>query len=338
LGSFKVKIDEQGTSGDWLSSEGTGMDQIEKFKKALVGQGLDPGKIFTDGAIHRFPTWGDNAGETSGAYWHNGNVGWFQDWRTMERAQVVKGTLSEADKAALADSFSRNGQKVSRKALEAGIQKIWNVATKPDGHPYLLKKQIQVVPQVKQFDGKLIIPLFGINSELNGLQRIDADGRKRFLAGSRKKGSFFSIVGGKTIVVCEGFATGVSIHQATGFSVAVAFDAGNLLPVAKKMCAKVGSDRVVVAGDNDNWKTATGQPDTGTRAAKKVASAIGVTVVLPVFQSPNGEHTTDFNDLFVAEGADAVKTQFKAAKTGEDDFDAVEPVDIFGDILLTGKP
>ena len=44
------------------------MDQIEKFKKSLADQGLDPGEILTDGAIHRFPTWGDKSGETSGAY------------------------------------------------------------------------------------------------------------------------------------------------------------------------------------------------------------------------------------------------------------------------------
>lgn len=79
------------------------MDEISKFIKAMADQALDPGKIFADSNIHRFPTCGDNVGETSGAYWHNGNVGWFQDWRTMERPQVVKDKLSEADKAALAD-------------------------------------------------------------------------------------------------------------------------------------------------------------------------------------------------------------------------------------------
>ena len=34
------------------------------------------------------------------------------------------------------------------------------------------------------------------------------------------------------LVICEGFATGASIHEATGHAVAVAFNAGNLQAVA----------------------------------------------------------------------------------------------------------
>ena len=90
------------------------MEQISEFVEAMAAHGLDPGDIKTDGAIHRFPTWGDKSGEASGAYWHNGNVGWFKDWRTMENVHVVKGTLSKADKEALAGSFNGSGQKVSR--------------------------------------------------------------------------------------------------------------------------------------------------------------------------------------------------------------------------------
>jgi len=314
------------------------MDQISEFVEKMAAQDLDPGDIVPDAVVHRFPTWGDKSGEASGAYWHNGNVGWFQDWRTMDKAHVVEGTLSEADKEALAGSFNGNGQKVSRKALEAGIRKIYHAGTDPDDHPYLSKKQIPAVPQVKQYDGKLIIPVFGIDGKLNGLQRIDADGRKRFLTGTRKKGSFFDIVGSKTVVICEGFGTGVSIHHATGFSITVAFDAGNLKPVAEKICKKVGSDKAIIAGDRDSWKIAEGKPDTGTQLAKKAASSTGARLVLPVFQKTDGKHTTDFNDLFIAEGVDAVKAQLKAAKPGEGDFDNLEPVDIFGDTFLTGKP
>lgn len=37
------------------------------------------------------------------------------------------------------------------------------------------------------------------------------------------------------VVVTEGYATGASIHEATGARVIVAFNAGNLLPVAKQI-------------------------------------------------------------------------------------------------------
>jgi phage/plasmid primase-like uncharacterized protein len=316
------------------------MNVMSEFIEAMADHDLDPGDIIADGIIHRFPTWGDKSGEASGAYWHNGNVGWFQDHRTMKSARIVKGTLSEADKEALKGSFNGNGQKVSREALEAGIREIWQAGTKPEGHPYLLKKQIPVVHGIKQYDGKLIIPLFGIDGELNGLQNIDADGRKLFLTGTRKRGSFFSIVGSETVVICEGFATGVSIHEATGYSITVALDAGNLEPVAKQICNKVGSDKVIVAGDRDSWKIAEGKRDVGTESAKKAAAATGARLVFPVFQKADGKRTTDFNDLFIAEGADAVKAQIKTSNTGgvEVVFDSVEPIDIFGDATLTGRP
>jgi hypothetical protein len=86
------------------------MDETSEFIDAMAHQGLDPGDIIADGIIRRFSTWGDQRGEASGAYWHNGRCGWFQDHRTMEKPEVVKGKLSEADREALAGSFN-GGQK-----------------------------------------------------------------------------------------------------------------------------------------------------------------------------------------------------------------------------------
>jgi putative DNA primase/helicase len=282
----------------------------EKFKRQMAEHGLDPGEIIPDGAIHRFSTWGDAAGEMSGAYWHNGRVGWFQDWRTMEKPETVRGAISKADQEALKGSFSGSNNKVSRKALEAGIRRIWNAGTESDGHPYLKQKGITALSgRIKQHEGCLIIPVFGINGELNGLQRIDAEGRKRFLAGTRKKGSFFSIPGNGTYLICEGFATGVSLHKATGASIAVAFDAGNLSNIAKAISKKVDHRNVIIAGDNDSWKSEVGQKNVGADIAKKAAQEIGARCVLPKFQRSDGKKTTDFNDLHRSEGLETVKKQ-----------------------------
>ena len=243
------------------------MDRIEEFKRQMIEHNLDHGEIITDAVIHRFPAWGDGKDETSGAYWHNGRVGWFQDWRTMESPVIVKGEITKADQAALNGSFTGTNNKVSRKALEAGIRRIWNAGTNPEGHPYLQKKGITAAPEVKQHEGCLIIPVFGLNGELNGLQRIDADSRKRFLAGTRKKGSFFSISGNETYIICEGFSTGVSLHEATGASVAVAWDAGNLLHVARAVSKKVDPKNIIIAGDND----LANEKNIGADMAKKAA-------------------------------------------------------------------
>ena len=285
------------------------MNKVQNFRQQMADHNLDPEEIIPDATIHRFPTWGDSVGEASGSYWHNGNFGWFQDWRTMEKPEVVKGKLSKADQEALKGSFTGVNNKVSRKSLEAGIRRIWKAGTEPDGHPYLKKKGITAPSEVKQHDGCLVIPVFSTDNKLHGLQRINTNGRKKFLAGTRKKGHFFSITGNETFIICEGFSTGVSLHKATGAGVVVAFDAGNLLPVARKISKKVDPQNILIAGDNDlsNGK------NIGAEMAENAGRDIGCRVMLPRFQSPNGKKTTDFNDLHRIEGLDAVKEQFNAA-------------------------
>ena len=47
------------------------------------------------------------------------------------------------------------------------------------------------------------------------------------------------------VLVAEGYATAASLHMATGFPVAVAFDAGNLVHVAKALRARYRGVRIV---------------------------------------------------------------------------------------------
>jgi len=49
-------------------------------------------------------------------------------------------------------------------------------------------------------------------------------------------GGLFHAIGDATLdelIICEGYATGASLHEATGFQVLCAMSAGNLLPVAQ---------------------------------------------------------------------------------------------------------
>ncbi|MBK8121815.1 MAG: toprim domain-containing protein [Sulfuritalea sp.] len=76
------------------------------------------------------------------------------------------------------------------------------------------------------------MPIRDTAGELHSLQFIGASGTKRFLKGGRAAGLYFLIgVVGKVVCIAEGYATGASIHAATGYAVAVAFNAGNLGPV-----------------------------------------------------------------------------------------------------------
>jgi hypothetical protein len=63
------------------------------------------------------------------------------------------------------------------------------------------------------------------------------------------------------LCIAEGYATGASIHVATGYAVAVAFDAGNLLHVA--LCVNILANGVCkVAGPGERIKARRGyQPN-----------------------------------------------------------------------------
>ena len=68
----------------------------------------------------------------------------------------------------------------------------------------------------------------------------------------RISGLFFAI-GDPTYerVVCEGYATGASIHEATGYCVHVAFNAGNLISVAKTIRQQHSESKIFIAADDD---------------------------------------------------------------------------------------
>ncbi|PPV06097.1 hypothetical protein XBLMG947_1432 [Xanthomonas bromi] len=130
--------------------------------------------------------------------------------------------------------------------------------------------------------GDLLVPVRLPDGHLINVQRIDAVGRKLFLRGGQKRGGFLRIEGVGRTWLCEGMATGASVHEATGATVVVAFDAGNLIHFASLADA--------VAADND----ASG---TGQRAAE----ATGLPWACP---TAVGE---DFNDIHQRQGIEAVR-------------------------------
>jgi putative DNA primase/helicase len=96
--------------------------------------------------------------------------------------------------------------------------------------------------------------------DIHSLQFIGPDGVKRFLTGGRVTGCYFSIgnpKGAAALCIAEGFATGATIHEATGYPVAVAFNAGNLGAVAKTLRGKFPDLPLILCGDFD--KSGTGQ-------------------------------------------------------------------------------
>lgn len=146
---------------------------------------------------------------------------------------------------------------------------------------------------------------------------------------SRAADCFFAIRGtpGSSLIgIAEGFATAASVHEATGFPVAVAFDCGNLLPVAGALRKRYPGARIILCADDD-WQRVnqqTGEPENiGIIKAHEAAEAVGGIVAAPRFGADRSGRDTDWNDLARSAGPEAVRRQIEAIlrdarKMGED--------------------
>jgi hypothetical protein len=110
--------------------------------------------------------------------------------------------------------------------------------------------------------------------------------------GGAKQGHYFSVgTLTETLYICEGCATAATIYEATGDGAAVAFDAGNLLPVAEAIRNAHPELEIVIAADNDQWTD--GNP--GVDKAMATARAVNAKIAIPAFASPQrGLYVTIF--------------------------------------------
>ena len=315
------------------------MPPQEEFAKALEEMGLDlRGKApIMDGQIHRVPLIGGNSGELDGAYCgflDERPAGWMQNFSAGEKhTWVATGhTLTkeqlEVQRADIAQKreerqrlILEQQQKTARDAHTEWIAHDWASAD----NPYLQAKGVPAFGVREDLDGTLLVPVMTVDKELRGLQTISPDGEKRFMYGMEKNGNFHMIAEpGKEpskdlaqgeIILAEGYATGATLHMATEKPVAVAFDAGNLEPVAKKLREKFPNAAITICADNDHKHTRR-KPDgyepwnKGVELAQKAAQEVGGKVVAPIFtEEERGKGLTDFNDLHKSRGLDEVKRQ-----------------------------
>jgi putative DNA primase/helicase len=194
--------------------------------------------------------------------------------------------------------------KIDREAAATRAADMWSRASTVTAHPYVQRKLIE--PEgARQLADELLIPLRHGPGALVGLQRIKPDGTKLFLKGSASGGAY-TVLGkpdkNGTVVIAEGWATACSIRMATEHCVVVAFNSGNLAPVARKIRAALPDARIILAADDD-FQT-NGNP--GITDARKAAREINALLAIPVWGPGRGDGT-DFNDLHLAEGLIAVE-------------------------------
>ncbi|HXH55027.1 MAG TPA: AAA family ATPase, partial [Gammaproteobacteria bacterium] len=181
---------------------------------------------------------------------------------------------------------------------------LWDNATPAsDQHPYLVKKGIKS-HGLREHKGLLVVPVRN-NDGLQSLQFIGSNGDKRFLSGGKVKGGYFSIgtAKDKLLCLCEGYATGASIFAATGYAVAIAFNAGNLSAIAKLLRHKFPEHQLIICADDDSWTD--GNP--GLQKARETALRVGGLLAIPNFGENCTPGLSDFNDLHQHCGIETVR-------------------------------
>jgi putative DNA primase/helicase len=270
-------------------------DAVRAFTDALAAVGLHPKSLIADGGLHRCAANGDKVGKQSGWYvLHLDGLpaGVYGDWRTghSERWQHDNGRpIDEATRERLAKAVAKataqreRERAKSRLAAQQVARDRWRRAVPAEvAHPYLHRKGVGV-HGLRQLGDRLLVPMRDSSGTLWAVQSITPEGEKRFLRGARKRGLYHAIGPQVESVLCiaEGYATAASILEATGYPVAVAFDCGNLLPVARTLRGKFPRARFIVCADNDMATAERTGRNPGIEAATLAAKAVGGVVVSP---------------------------------------------------------
>ena len=288
-------------------------DYLYEFERFLNDNGLEPEPkkgLVADGSIGR-------------AYINVGGqrklVGWYQLWidqsvpfgrlgdyriaadqptaiwkpENQQRMKITKEQKEEI-KELQRQAEVKQAEKQSKAAKRA--QSEWDKAIPCEKHDYLIKKNVLSYGLRVNASGQLVIPLYDKQMSIVGLQFINADGKKIFLPGSKKSGSFFIL--GKEILktaniinYAEGYATAASIFADFSQPVIVAFDAYNLSPVAEVMFEFFADRKHVFIADNDDSKT--GEKE-AAKACQIILKQNGLAeVLMPQTKGDYNDHKND---------------------------------------------
>lgn len=268
------------------------------YKFAAFAESLDfrVEYIAPDGCVHRFPAPGDRHGARNGwAVLHGGAfpVGILGSWKTGETHKWrLRSDIPTIEERTQLDEAMREAQWQRDEQTELGVRsakekaaRMWKSAHDADtSHPYLISKNSR--PEgIRQLGNMLLIPMRDTTGTMIALQTIDASGNKRFLSGARKRGLYHGVGGPlvDVVAIVEGYATGISVHDATGHPVAIAFDAGNLKSVAQALRSKYPNINIVICADDDRATEEKIGRNPGRYYADLAAQAVGGSVAVPEF-------------------------------------------------------
>ena len=274
-------------------------DVIQAFHSALAERGICPRDLKADGQIHRCGT-ERKPRSTNGVYCLHLDArpaGWFQNHE--DGLGVTRWTSDQVSELTSAEKLAWRREMERRKIERTRTREhqtaqaarravfIWDNARHiRSDHPYLTRKRIGI-RGLKEHRGLVVVPMCNAANALVNLQFIAPDGGKRFLTGGQKKGCWCSIgsrsVAPRLVLIGEGFATMASVLEATDAFCVVAFDSGNIEPVARIWRQKMPHARILICADND---------PAGRKAAENTVRAVSNCVA--AWPEIEGE---DFNDV-----------------------------------------
>ncbi len=337
---------------DWTKAP-MPVDPKQEFLALLIKHGFDPERnepVMMDGKKHRYATTDDRHGSQSGEYKafldlrpagmvRNFKTGAYETWSSKVTTETITPErLEELRREAALVKQKREEETIREQQIVAqrasGLYESISSKLKRDPTQYEVRKglvQEDKLPQCGSVDknGNLVLPVQDVKGKIWSLQFINADGSKKFLKGGRKRGCFAVVWGENTknhrvaqaenIIVCEGYATAMSVSQATGLPVIVAFDAGNLHSVCQAVHRVLPDKKILIAGDDDHQR----ELESGSNPGKDKALAVcadpdlapWTDAVFPVFPSKvrDEKNLTDFNDLAATCGLYEVDAQISAA-------------------------
>ncbi|MGQ3665399.1 LPD7 domain-containing protein [Citrobacter braakii] len=341
LDKVKQWLPENTVSGNYQTE--TNLTPQEEFSKVLKEAGFvfPAGELpIMDSKRHRCLVEGDKAktnragSGTYQGYLDGRPAGWYENFRSSTGKVNWKSTGEfQLDPALAMQQRALNAQNQwDRKREQEQIfdntaaqltRQMERMPLAPATHPYLVRKQVPAVEGVRQDKySNLVIPLHNLKNEIRTVEYIAPDGTKNLKKGGEKSGNFF-VVGGalqnsphSPVLYAEGYATAASLYLATGYPVVMTVDAGNLVTVSQALKQAYPDSPHLIFGEDDFTK----KDNKGLNKAREAAQLIGAEYVIPTFLDDERAQAfagtasfSDFNDIHVSRGLDAVLEQVAPA-------------------------
>lgn len=293
-------------------------------------------------------------------------VGSFGVWRGADngaqKIEVRRDAFDVEQRAALKRRLAEDAKRAEglRRAesdrAAARATAVWAKCTTDGDSDYLRRKGVGAHGVRFSPSGALVIPMLNAVGHIRGLQIIRSEkaaradrkpAKEMWPRGLSMRGTFH-LIGATPLsvgIIVEGYATGASIHEATGLPVVVAWSANNIGVVAAQLRARYPRVRWLICADDDAFGKCPdkdcvsrfilaehpencpncGKPhrasNAGVTSASTAAVAINGAFMRPRFADDQaramkyverGIKLTDFNDLDQLEGRHVVRSQVEA--------------------------